>query len=43
MSEVATDYNASYIVASTAAAGLDDAFWSSYKTMCPKYVPKYNF
>jgi hypothetical protein len=43
MSEVATDYNALYTVASTAAAGLDDAFWSSYKTMCPKYVPKYNF
>jgi hypothetical protein len=43
MCQVATDYNALYTVASTAAAGLDDAFWSSYKTMCPKYVPKYNF
>jgi hypothetical protein len=29
MSEVATDYNALYTVASTAAAGLDDAFSST--------------
>jgi hypothetical protein len=29
MSEVATDYNALYTVASTAAAGLDDRFWST--------------
>jgi hypothetical protein len=43
MSEVATDYNALYTVASTAAAGLDDRFWSTYKTMCPKHVPQYKF
>lgn len=43
MSEVATDYNALYTVASVGAAGLDSAFWSGYKSACPKVVPQYVF
>jgi endoglucanase len=43
MSEVATDYNALYTVASAGAASLDDAFWSTYKTKCKPLVPKYPF
>jgi hypothetical protein len=35
MSEVATDYNALYTVASTAAAGLDDRFWSTTRQCAP--------
>jgi hypothetical protein len=43
MSEVATDYNALYTVASVGAASLPESFWRTYKTACPAHVPKYSF